>query len=350
MNRFLILPILILLNTACQKDHFSFSEQADDFFFLRNEGADMPIWVKGNTASNNFIVFLHGGPGGSAFLVDEFFEAFTDELEANYGMVYWEQRAAGTTQGNYNASKLTPAQFVEDLEKLILLLKDKYRQPINIVLMGISWGGYLGNSYLIKSDNQNQIKAWINIVGPNDFLQIANSGRRKLLEYAALEIDRYWNAEEWKAIKNWCEQIDTIVYVEDFIQENKFANQADLLMRDSLIMEIDPASFNQQLAASLFSPFNPNMWQSNRKAIDRSELIEKILATPVSCEKIQIPSLLIGGKFDFVVPEDNLQLQYEQISTPEKELHILKRSGHAIIGHETNRLLTIIKAFLTKYG
>ncbi|MFA6858005.1 MAG: hypothetical protein WCR31_12440 [Treponema sp.] len=39
-----------------------------NFFYTGNDGAEMPVWVCGNTGSNIFIVYLAGGPGDSCLL------------------------------------------------------------------------------------------------------------------------------------------------------------------------------------------------------------------------------------------------------------------------------------------
>ena len=83
-----------ILLASCQKEELWYE---GDYFFLRHKGADMPIWVRGNTQSNIFILHLHGGPGGSS--IDEGVEKVYLPLESDYAMVYWDQRGSGASQG-----------------------------------------------------------------------------------------------------------------------------------------------------------------------------------------------------------------------------------------------------------
>lgn len=106
----------------------------------------MPVSVRGNKSSGIFIVFLHGGPGGTA-LQKIGLPAF-DALEESYATVFWDQRGSGSSQGNSSDKLLTLGQFVEDLDKLIDLISYKYDHP-KIFLMGHSWGGCLGTAYLL---------------------------------------------------------------------------------------------------------------------------------------------------------------------------------------------------------
>ena len=40
-----------------------------DFFFLETSGEYLPVWVRGNTESDIFVVFIQGGPGVSSMNV-----------------------------------------------------------------------------------------------------------------------------------------------------------------------------------------------------------------------------------------------------------------------------------------
>jgi pimeloyl-ACP methyl ester carboxylesterase len=341
--------VIIIITCSCNKQEFNLTNHADDYFFLRNVGADMPVWVQGNTASKTFVVMLHGGPGGSALLIDGLFGDFCDPLEEKYGMVYWDQRGSGSTQGNYSPATLHPDQYVDDLEKLIRLLEDKYGEDISFFLMGISWGGYLGNAFLLKEDNQKAIRGWMNIVGPHDFLKMSNIGKNKLISYAEDQIAQSKNEGDWQEILDWCVAQDTIVQVEDFIKQNSFANYADILMEDSISTEISTPPIDEQLAFAFLSPFSSNAWLANLRGIMGSHLIEKILQKPLDCSAITVPSMIIGGHYDFVVPEEVLREQYHQISTVDKEIHILSKSGHGLIGHETQQLISLINDFIDRY-
>ena len=43
-------------------------QTSGDFFFVSNDGAHMPVWVRGNVSSGVFLINLHGGPGGSSMI------------------------------------------------------------------------------------------------------------------------------------------------------------------------------------------------------------------------------------------------------------------------------------------
>ncbi|HEX5171855.1 MAG TPA: hypothetical protein VFW11_21900, partial [Cyclobacteriaceae bacterium] len=61
MKKILLLASLGVL-LSCQDEPF----YDGDFFYLVNKGAQMPVSVRGNKASGIFILFIHGGPGGTS--------------------------------------------------------------------------------------------------------------------------------------------------------------------------------------------------------------------------------------------------------------------------------------------
>jgi predicted alpha/beta-fold hydrolase len=125
------------LLSSCEKELLT----EGDYFFLRSEGADMPVWVRGNKNAQVFILVLHGGPG--SYVSEYIGMPSFNSLEKEYTVVYWDQRASGDSQGNAKPESLTREQFVQDLDKLVALIRNKYNQP-TLFLLGHSWGGALG--------------------------------------------------------------------------------------------------------------------------------------------------------------------------------------------------------------
>jgi proline iminopeptidase len=339
--------MLMLFSVAgCEKTDFTPGTESDIFFFLRNKGAEMPVWVQGNTNSKKLLLLLHGGPGGSSFIFDAFFKEFTDPLEENFGVVYWEQRSSGTAQGAFPKEDLTPEQFEEDLDLLITLLQEQFGTDYEIYLAGISWGGYLGSSWLINSGRQQEISGWINIVGPHDFQAIGQIGRDKLAFYADQQISYGNNLKEWEEIRDWCQEHPGTLTEKEFNEVNRYAHQSANLLSDSLIVETSPATFGEELSFAFSSPFHSNSWLSNRNGIATSEMIETLLNRPLDCSPIEIPVLFLGGRFDMVVPTEVLVEQFNAVSSSQKSIHILPHSAHSVISQEVNTVVDLLLEFI----
>lgn len=155
----IMLVMAALLMGACEKSEY---QTEGDFFHLSHKGAKMPIWVKGNFFSDVMIITVHGGPGdsGMAHAIETGFQYLEDE----YLMVYYDQRYAGMTQGNPDPKTVNPDQYIEDLEKVVQLIKSKYPGK-KLFMIGHSWGGQLSAGYLGRDNHFEDFKGWIDLDG-----------------------------------------------------------------------------------------------------------------------------------------------------------------------------------------
>lgn len=82
----LFISVVLGLFSACQpQDQAALHET----IYIRNEGADMPAYIRGNPREKVFILVLHGaGSFGLAFREG----IFPAELEKDYAVAYWDQR------------------------------------------------------------------------------------------------------------------------------------------------------------------------------------------------------------------------------------------------------------------
>ena len=165
---------LVLLTVAIASCSEYNTDESDDVFFIRNKGADMPVWVRGNTESGVFVVLNHGGPGSSG-LFEVYMEAQPGNgqidhesplkiLEADFAMVYWDQRHSGNAQGNADPDKTTIEDFGDDMELLIKALNERH-DVSKLVVIGQSWGHSVATTYMTYGDNwqdrQSKIDGYI---------------------------------------------------------------------------------------------------------------------------------------------------------------------------------------------
>ncbi len=340
--------LLICLLFACEENDFELTTNADEFFFLRNDGADMPVWVKGNTASKTIIIYLHGGPAGSGSFHCSIQESqFVKSLTNDYAMVFYDQRATGSSQGHFDKSSMTEEQFVDDLDKLISLIYSKYGSDINLFLYGISWGGYLGTAYITTDNYQDKIKGWINDSGNHNQLLAANYGKEMLIYYGIQQISLNRNKNDWTEILNWCEQKDTILELNDFIQVKDYFYKARRLMSDSTVHTSNWQS-SYQNTMLYNSPYSASAVFSNNffhtyvaDNYDKLNLTDKLY-------KITIPVLLARGKYDFGVPQQVYDEVFEKINSEVKYNVTFNKSEHAISHGETDLFVDMIKDFINE--
>ncbi len=329
--------LIVLLLSNCKTEPIN---KEGDFFFLRNLGADMPVWVRGKTSSNTFIIHLHGGPGGSG--IDEGIEKAFYGLEADYAMVYWDQRASGNSQGKAKAESITIDQFVEDLNKLVVLIKNKYNNP-KLFLMGHSWGGALGVAYLINENYQKNISGWIEIDGAHNFKKSLELSRQWVIDFAKKSIAEGKDKSYWEEALKWYET-------------NKVLSNGN---------QLKSHSDNYLLKANgyIYDPNNPNLAKFSQvktkspSGLGTGNFVQEKLEIELSkgySEKmglIKIPALIINGRHDGIVPFQMADDAIKSLGTQsnKKEKVIFENSAHSPNREEPELFILTVKTFLEKY-
>ena len=215
-----------MLFPACQKEKITFSENVSEVFYVENAGASMRVLVQGNTASNTFILVIHGGPGVSSYFYDT--KYISQNLGDKYAMVYWDQRNAGASQGTSNGSELHLSQMVEDLKKVIQVLKFRYGQDMSLFLLGHSFGGLIAADFITRPGYQDMIKGLINVDGSHNYPLNDTLTRQKLIEYEDnYQVSQKRNVDEWQPIINYCNTHQGNFSLEESQQLEKYATEAE---------------------------------------------------------------------------------------------------------------------------
>ena len=109
--------------------------------FIPIGGIEQFVLIRGEDRSNPVILFLHGGPGLATSPLYPWFISW----EKHFTLVQWDQRGAGKTYGRYG--KKTPDLTVERMTQDGIEIAEYLRahlQTNKIILLGHSWGSYLG--------------------------------------------------------------------------------------------------------------------------------------------------------------------------------------------------------------
>lgn len=184
--------------------------------FLRNKGADMPIWVKGNGESKKIILYVHGGPGDCAMC----YRYYLKGLETETMVAYWDQRVAGASSGKVDESTLRYAQFSEDLGYVVQLLKKQY-PGAEVYLLAHSFGVELSWQYLTTGANQQEIAGLIVVNGMFSFANwlaaVRDWALREAKQQKKTEAETYLLANpvtpenaatiEWEPIYRWMHKL-----------------------------------------------------------------------------------------------------------------------------------------------
>jgi len=95
-----ILRISVLL-TSMTLVSFCANTTEDNVFYVNHKGAQMPVRVKGNVVSKNFLFMISGG--GTPGLLYQYMPPY-QKLQKDYALIYWDRRGSEFSQGNPDPS------------------------------------------------------------------------------------------------------------------------------------------------------------------------------------------------------------------------------------------------------
>ncbi|MFT5512412.1 MAG: pimeloyl-ACP methyl ester carboxylesterase, partial [Bacteroidia bacterium] len=299
MRNYLITITILLMALGCGDVDLKQS----DVLYLRNKGADMPAYVYGNVASNKFMILLHGGPGGNS--LEYRGGRYVEDLEKEIAVVYWDQRGQGNSRGNNYTEELTIDLLLDDLDQLVVLLKHQYGENINLFLYGHSWGGTYGTKYMMSDKRQAQFNGWIESNGAHDIPRLNVEAIKMFLAIGQEEVDKGNSVSDWTEILDFAKGVDTLnISDDDGGQINQFGHKAGELITELKVAGDDEFKMPFRNPSDLVTGSLSGGITAN--ALVQSG-IEEIALTD-SLYKIKIPTLLLWGKYDFVVPP---QLGYD---------------------------------------
>lgn len=357
MKKILLILGISTLLFSCGKDFMV--EPNEDFFYVKRKDARFPVWVRGNMESENIILIVHGGPGSTGTQYFRF-GAF-NYLEEDYKVVYWEQRASGFSQGNGSGGQenLNAEEGSLDCEAVLNVILHKYN-PKNVFLLGHSWGGVLTTAFLGNNQQRhNKIRGWILVNGGHNW-ELGQELSVEWVKNVALERSqdntlssrnrRFWtDALTWyenNPLGNW-DEINSMQWIQKHVDYVDKADGYFLAENREWIMTKIKGNREMRLNESFFfsgawawfTRGNPPIWESQR---------------PITTDKmdnITLPTLIVWGRHDGILPVALAQDAYDRISTPanDKSIIIFEQTAHSPMFEETYDFNMAVKDFIESY-
>jgi len=337
MNRYLLIALFLFSFSSCQKVLLEPDYHEGDFFYFENNKALMPVWVKGNQESRTFVIFLHGGPGltSNTYANSQAYK----KLQEKYAFVFWDQRTSGTSQGNPPKESLNLDQYVEDTEKLITLIKNKYSVE-KVFLIGKSWGGCLGTAYLIKQENQDNIYGWVEIDGAHNLKEAVPMSQEWVKNKVQEKISQGEEVSYWEEEMKW-------------YNSNPEVNTSYQMRHGRNLNKLNGIYLNPEDDPGNGFPFRspvPILYMFNALIVNNNINVAEISLTP-EMNKILVPSMVLWGRHDGTLPVALAYDAFDNLGTDEnsKELHIFENSAHGCSFEEPDLFVERITAFIEKY-
>jgi pimeloyl-ACP methyl ester carboxylesterase len=343
---FTILIGFTLIISSCQKEKITLGANVSETFYLQNKGASMRVQVEGNTASKVIMLVVHGGPGASAYPYNN--KYISDLIEPKYAVAYWDQRTAGGSQGN-STDNFNLETMVEDLKKVILLLKKRYGADVSIFIMGHSFGGMPTSGFVVNTENQKLIKGWIFACASHNYKLNDSSTYNRLIFFANDQISKGKNVAEWQKILDYCNGIKLPLTFEQSIATNTMANQTlnyftEFSNQSSITIAKEVGLNNNGAIISTFI----NLYLSQK-----AEINKQLWNTEFSSQlhKVTIPVMTMSGYYDLTCPTALVNDVYNRVSSINKEKWESPKAGHNIMDEGNDPLFFCekVNTFIEKY-
>jgi len=343
--RTLFLFCIIILLSGCQKEKITLSGNASDVFYVENAGVSMRVLVQGNTASNTFILVIHGGPGVSSYFYDT--KYISRNLGDKYAMVYWDQRNAGASQGTSNGSELHLSQMVEDLKKVIQVLKFRYGQDMSLFLLGHSFGGLIAADFITQPGYQDMIKGLINVDGSHNYPLNDTLTRQKLLTEGQYQVSQKKNAGAWGPIISYCAAHEGNFTLEESQQLDSYATEAENYIDSIKYVNI----VKKVIEYAITDKYPVTAILSNLLYSEDSNFNKELAVSQFSSKLniVTIPVLVLWGKYDFTCPPALGEDFYNRINSTYKRMVISNISGHYMIVQDKKFFCDEVASFVSKY-
>ncbi len=275
------LPILGWTNVTAVKETTIDVENAS--LFCRIAGQGTPIFV------------LHGGPG----MTQDYLQPYLWELTANHQVIFYDQRGCGKSTGELNAESINLVNYIKDLDNL--------RKALNfdkIIILGHSWGGFLGLNYTLAHPDHVEKLILSNSLGSTSesFTLFLEEYMKRMEpvkeEMAALEKSPGFASGDPAIFKQYCKLI--------FSKYCYNPQNADKLSMD----------YRQEDIVKFFQV---------HKIFDENLLMGVEFNLNSSLNRLKVPTLIIHGDVD-PIPYSTVEEMHNNI--PGSDYVLLKDCGH----------------------
>lgn len=286
-------------------------------------GIQQYIQIRGQDISNPLIIVLHGGPGNNMAFYSYYWQK---RLEQDYTIIHWDQRGCGNTYyHNTTAQKPTLDLLLSDLDELVAFVCSKFRKQ-KVVLMGHSWGTFLGAVYSII--HPEKVSAYVSISQMLDFKKSEQVSAQEAIRLAG----QLGKINDVRKIE---EKLNLVLSFRDFEKSQAI----ELLRFRELKEKYLPAQYsNKMFALRLFSPyitFHDMKWSMSidKLVFSNDELYKTLLSENNSSIWeygliYKVPIIMIAGENDWTTPYEMITDYFNNITAPFKELVAIKNTGH----------------------
>ena len=286
-------------------------------------GIEQYLQIRGRNREAPVILVLHGGPGNPMAAYSYEWQA---PLEERYTVVHWDQRGCGNTYYRAPQAQVpTLERLMDDLDELVNWLCRTFQQE-KIVLLGHSWGTFLGGHYVLE--HPERIKAWVAVGQMVDFRDSELCSTREAIRLARVA-GRARDADWMEGKLGWLRVLRRLDQ----------AAASKLLRLRTHKERYLPAQYSNRMGILRLG--SPDMTWSDLRWICRFDrLIQMNLAlydallTPGRSSmydvsmRYEVPVLMLTGENDWTTPWRMARDYFQQIAAPSREFLTIEGAGH----------------------
>ncbi len=277
------------------------------------------ISIKGENIDNPLLLYLHGGPGAA---VSSHSDKVTQQLEAHFVVVHWDQRGSGKTIELNNPDKLVTIEIMkQDAMEVLSYLLAKFNKN-DLVILGNSWGTILG--FHLAQKFPEKVRAFI-AVSP-----IVNNKKSQEMTLKLLQ-NHFKNNYNSKAL----EQLSTVKIPFENAEQMLILHRYEVVYNGS---EFPDEQFKQYL--SYFENWS-SQWMPLYKQLYAIDLEKQVL-------ELQCPVYFLIGDKDLTTHHQITKAYFDALKAPQKKIFWLEDVGHNIPATESDIMQKFILRNLQK--
>lgn len=314
--------------------------------YVESDQALLPVMVKGNKTSHQYLIVIAGGPAGDGIIYHYVFPFFK-KLEKEYKVVYYDQRGSGNAKGEPPINSLNLDQHSIDLYKIISSIKSKDDQA-SIYIVGYSYGGSIALQYLKNRQSESQVEGTIMIAGAFDRKLRSQYQQQLTIEFLEQWVDEgYIESYDYLTSEFSCPP-NLKSCKQDSVETMKKVNKRFKKIDKASKFPINLVSIKNLLHYALFAPGSP--FRSAKNEAKNAGYFQPEFDSLMLINNLEItsPMLLIAGRLDTNVPYYDAQHLYDELKLPNesKKLLILEHSGHLPMFTEPKLMIEAIRKFI----
>lgn len=303
MKNFLFLLLLTFIagNTYSKTKNIHFIQSGNDSIFYETSGR-----------GHNAVLFLSGGPGGSA----QSLAPIVDYVSNSNFSILLHQRGTGLSKHNtIDSTTISLDQYINDINKVL-----EAENKVQVYILGHSWGTILALDYAVK--NPKKVKGLILLGAPGynlDFLSAMNN-----------EIFARLTTNETDSLTTYFDKLNSV---------SSDAEKQSLFQKIGLItlskQFFDSSKLNQLTQYGSINQEVNGLMMTNLMHLSWN--LESALAT------LNMPTIIINGAYDPIPQEYAERLNDAIINS---HLYFIDNCGHYLWIEKPKELQTLIENFL----